>query len=134
MRFTAVVDTSALVELVVNPRPNTALAQRLLSGAAAAPELIDVELLGVVRRLNRKGTLTDDQAEFVLGNVRDMPITRTSHRDLVRRCWEIRHTVSSRDAFFVALAELLDAPLVTCDGKLARSHGHDAAIEVYPVS
>ncbi|GAA1352578.1 type II toxin-antitoxin system VapC family toxin [Saccharothrix algeriensis] len=134
MNFTAVVDTSALIELFVNPKPNTKLAQRLFVGQVAAPELLDVEVQKVVHRLHRSGVLDSEQAQFVMGNIWDAPITRLGHQPLRHRAWAIRHTVSAYDAFYVASAEQLGVPLVTCDGKLARAHGHEAEIELYPVS
>jgi predicted nucleic acid-binding protein len=67
-------------------------------------------------------------------DLRSLPITETSHLALVSRMWELRHSITAYDAAYVALAEHLDVPLITCDGKLARSHGHNAKIELYPVS
>ncbi|HWD23638.1 MAG TPA: type II toxin-antitoxin system VapC family toxin [Burkholderiales bacterium] len=61
---------------------------------------------------------------------RDLLIERHAHADLLPRIWQLRESVSARDASYIALAEALDAPLVTCDAKLARSHGHSAQIEL----
>ena len=64
----------------------------------------------------------------------DAPIVRVPHRPLIERIWELRHTITAYDASYVALAELLDVPLVTCDAKLATSNGHKAEIELYESS
>lgn len=62
------------------------------------------------------------------------PVTRAPHRPLLRRVWELRHSIRPYDAAFVALAERLDVPLVTCDARLAKSNGHTAEVELYPIS
>ncbi len=49
---------------------------------------------------------------------------------LLERIWELRHNVTASDAAYIALAEALEAPLVTCDARLTRSTGHDARIEL----
>lgn len=60
-----------------------------------------------------------------------MPIQRYPHIYLLPRVWDLRHNLTAYDAVYVALAELLEAPLVTRDRRLARAVGHDAAIEVF---
>ena len=60
----------------------------------------------------------------------DLPVHRHPHDILLPRIWELRRSVTAYDAAYVALAEALDAPLLTRDGKLARSHGHRARIEL----
>ena len=57
-------------------------------------------------------------------------IKRSEHKDLQERVWTLRDSVTAYDAAYVVLAEILDAPLITCDSKLARSHGHKARIEL----
>ena len=100
----------------------------------AAPDLIDVEACNVLRRLERGGKLDSEQASTAMATLESVPIARVPHRALLRRAWAMRHSVATYDATYVALAEQLDLPLVTCDAKLARSHGHSAKIELYPVS
>ncbi|MFC6088800.1 type II toxin-antitoxin system VapC family toxin [Saccharothrix lopnurensis] len=134
MNFTAVVDNSALIEFFVNPKPNRRLENRLFTGTAAAPELIDAEAFKVIRRLHLNAVLTEPQATGIMQRVHEAPITRFTHRALSQRAWEIRHAVSAFDAFYVALAEQLGVPLITCDKRLAGANGHNADIEVYPVS
>lgn len=134
MSFTVVVDNSALIEFFVNPKPNAELEKRLFTGTAAAPELIDAEAFRVIRHLELNRTLTEPQATGILRLVHEAPIARFPNRALLQRAWEIRHAVSAFDSLYVALAEHLRVPLVTCDKRLTGSNGHNAEIEVYPVS
>ncbi len=82
----------------------------------------------------RHKLLTSDQALTTVTWLQEAPIVRVSHRPLLRRAWELRHAISAYDALYVALAELLDVPLITCDAKLGGSNGHQARVEVYPAS
>lgn len=125
-----VVDASALIELAVSPQPNTALYRRVRAGTGAAPEILDVEALHVLRRLERGG-LAPQVVEGAVRDVRSTAIARMSHRPLLDRVWELRHTVSAYDACYVALAERLSVPLLTCDARLGRAHGHDAEVIAY---
>lgn len=134
MSFTAVLDNSALIEFLVNPKPNIALAQRMFTGTIAAPEVIDAEVFKVIRGLNLRGELTTEQATAVMQTVQEAPIVRFSHRGLLPRAWAIRHSLSAFDSLYVALAEQLDVPLITCDEKMTGSNSHQARFEVYPVS
>lgn len=128
-----VLDASALVELAVGPAP-AALARRALTGSGAAPELIDIESLQAVRGLLRSGALDLAAAGQVAARLSDAPVLRVPHRGLLERVWSLRDTVSAYDAAYVALAEQLAVPLLTCDARLGRALGHDAEIEVFPRS
>ena len=57
-------------------------------------------------------------------------VARIEHKDMLERIWSLRDSVTAYDAAYVALAEILDCPLITCDARLARSHGHKARIEL----
>ncbi|HEY6424973.1 MAG TPA: type II toxin-antitoxin system VapC family toxin [Pseudonocardiaceae bacterium] len=127
-----VLDASALVALAAMTAPDADLRKRALTGAGAAPELIDVEAVHAVRRLVRRGEMTDEDGRRKVRAIRDAPISRMSHRQLLDRVWELRHAVSAYDAAYVALAERLSVPLLTCDGRLAKAHGHRAEIVHYP--
>jgi len=130
----AVIDTSALIEVLTGKDPDIKLRRRVLLGDLAAPDLLDPESMHVLRKLTHKGDIIDSEAGEVLKDIRDMAIARSPHRPLVDRAWELKNAISAYDAFFVALAEQLDVPLITCDAKLARSNGHSATIELYPLS
>ncbi|HEX8868607.1 MAG TPA: type II toxin-antitoxin system VapC family toxin [Lentzea sp.] len=134
MSFTAVVDTSALMEFLIGANPDPELVKRLLTSTSAAPQLVTAESLHVLRKLTRRGLLTDEQAEAALANVLDAPIALIDHPPLAGRVWELRHAATAYDALYLALAEQLDVPLVTCDARLAGASGHNADVEVYPIS
>jgi len=127
-----VVDASALVELVSARPPPLRLTARLLgSNDLHAPHLVDVEATHGLGRLVMSGELTAERASDARVDLSELKITRYAHHHLLARAWELRHTVSTYDAVYVSLAELLPAPLVTCDARLAGSTGHDAEIELY---
>lgn len=127
-----VVDTSALLNaLVAKDRP-PGLTERLSAdGDLHAPHLIDVEIVSALRRLNGSNELTDDRAADALSDFAETSISRYPHTELRSRAWEMRHNLTAYDAMFVALAEQLGVPLVTCCRRLAHASGHDAMIELY---
>lgn len=126
-----VIDASALVELATSSEPNAELRRIALTGSGGAPELIDLEAVQTVRGLVRRGALSDPEGREVVASVRDSPIARLAHRPLLGRVWELRSSITAYDASYVALAEQLDVPLLTCDGHLARAHGHRARIQLF---
>ena len=126
-----VVDASAVVHDVALKQID-ALPDRLRQGGTLhAPHLIDVEVTHALRGLVARGELSIDGAASARADAADMPITLYPHALLLERAWELRDTLSTYDAVYVALAELLPAPLVTCDARLAASRGHGAEIELY---
>jgi predicted nucleic acid-binding protein len=126
-----VVDTSAIVTMLIEDPPVPALVDRLLGRDLHAPHLIDVEFLHVLRRFLATGRVPLTRADAVRADFSALRITRYPHTLLLDRMWELRENLTAYDATFVALAEVLDAPLVTTDARLAAAPGHRAAIEVY---
>ncbi|GAA1211664.1 type II toxin-antitoxin system VapC family toxin [Prauserella alba] len=129
-----VLDASALVEVMAARDPNPALMRRVFTGRAAAPELIDVEVLNSVRKHVHRGVMEAGVAEHVVAKLGQFPVERSPHRALVRRVWELRHAVTPYDATYIALAEELDIPVVTTDARLGGSNGHAVEVEVYLTS
>ncbi|MEZ0449927.1 type II toxin-antitoxin system VapC family toxin [Cellulomonas sp. ICMP 17802] len=123
-----VVDASVVVDFLLEP---DRLRERFRAGGddLHAPAHLDVEVLGAVRRLAQRGTLTVGRARGAVDDLVDLPLTRYDVTPLLRRSWELREQVSAYDAPYVALAEALDATLLTRDERLARAHGHTARIE-----
>jgi predicted nucleic acid-binding protein len=84
----------------------------------------------VLRRYVRDKTIAAQRGQEALEDLGDLPLNRYPHDFLIPRVWEFRATLTAYDAVYVALAELLDAPLLTCDGKIASAPGHHATVEV----
>ncbi len=103
---------------------------RLRDEEVAAPELIDLEVLSVLRRQLSVGALDARRARLALDDLFDMPMQRASHRPLLGRCWELRENLTPYDAAYVALAEALGAPLLTADTHLANAPGVACTIEL----
>lgn len=126
-----VVDASVLVvALVDDGHDGQAARARLRTEALLAPEILDLEVLSVVRRAHRAGALTEQRAVMVMRDLQALPLRRAPHRPLLGRCWELRDTVSVYDAAYVALAEATEATLLTGDGRLARAAGPVCAVEL----
>ena len=130
-----VVDTSAVVAALVGRPPDRRLADRLgTDGDLHAPHLLDVELLHALRRLVRTGALTRERAADARADFAELAVVRYGHEALADRSWELRDSLTAYDATFVALAEALEVPLVTCDARLARAPSHRAAVELFPAA
>jgi len=126
-----VVDASCLFEVVADTPRAAQIAERLAADPdQAAPEVIDVEVLGVVRAQYLRGHLDGTAAAQAVSDLRDWPGERHSHRWMLERVWQLRDSVRGWDAFYVVLAEALDATLLTLDARLARAHGPTCRIEV----
>ncbi len=126
-----VVDASVLaVALADDGSDGDAARARLRGETLAAPELVDLEVASVLRRQNRAGMLDDRRAELAIIDLGALPMVRASHLALLRRCWELRENVTTYDAAYVALAEALDATLLTGDRRLAHAAGPTCTIEL----
>jgi predicted nucleic acid-binding protein len=91
--------------------------------------VVDVEALQGLRRLVRTREVSSGRADGAIADLIDLHLHRHPHVDLLGRAWKLRENVSAYDAAYIALAEALDAPPVTCDSPLAASPGHAALIE-----
>lgn len=126
-----VVDASCLYEVLTDAEQAEQVRERLsLDTDQAAPHVIDAEVLGVLRRDHMLGRLDATAARQAVDDLRDWPGERYGHRALLERAWEIRHTVRTWDAMYVALAEALGATLLTLDGRLGRVEGLECRVEV----
>ena len=126
-----VVDASVLVATLADDGRDGARARNRLVGCElAAPELVDLEVASALRRLVAAKQVTVRRAELALSDLLDLPLRRAAHEPLLRRCWELRRNVSVYDAAYVALAEALDAVLLTADARLSRAPGLDCAVEL----
>lgn len=127
-----VVDTSAVIGALTGRPPSGELMERLATDSdLSAPHLLDVEFLHALRRLVRDRELSEDRAADARADFAALTITRYEHTLVADRVWELRHSLTAYDATFVALAELLDAPLASFDGRLARASAHHATVELF---
>lgn len=120
-----------MFEVVADTDRAESIRQRLAADDdQAAPHVVDVEVFAVIRRQLMLGRLDETSARQAVDDLRDWPGERWSHRPLLDRAWELRDNVRGWDAMYVALAEALDATLITLDGRLAASTGPTCPIEV----
>jgi predicted nucleic acid-binding protein len=80
--------------------------------------------------MSQRQDISVARAEQALDDLTRLAILRHAHQPLIARIWQIRDAITAYDGAYIALAEALGAPLLTCDGKLARAHGHNAVIEL----
>jgi len=127
-----VVDSSALIEVLLRSS-GAALAEPRLFAAGEtlhAPHLIDVETAPVLRRHAAGGEIDGARGRAALTDLADFPLRRYPHDFLLPRVWDLRQNLTAYDAVYVALAEALDATLLTRDRRLAVASGHRARVEV----
>lgn len=128
-----VVDASVLVEFL-GGGPNSRLVDERLSAEEHtlwAPHLVDAEIGQALRRRVRQGRLDVELARGALREVQDLPIERVEHELLIHVAWDLRENFSFYDALYVALALMLDEPLLTFDARLARAGaGTGAALPI----
>jgi predicted nucleic acid-binding protein len=129
-----VIDCSAAIDALLEPR-DTRLVERLSHARELhAPHLLDVEMLHALRRLVATGKLTAERAEYVREDFAALRIRRYAHHPFADRIWALRDNLTAYDAAFVALAEALAVPIVTCDARLATAPVHGAEVELFGVS
>lgn len=127
-----VVDTSAIIDALLDLKGNQALRDRIVSdGDVHAPHLIDVEFIHALRRLVAERAISIERADTCRQDFSVTAIRRYPHVDLRDRIWELRSNFSAYDAAFVSLAEALDSPLVTVDARLARSARRLVTVESF---
>jgi predicted nucleic acid-binding protein len=117
-----VVDASVLAPALADDADDGDRARSRLDGERlVAPELVDLEVLSVVRRAMRAGGLSGRRARQALDDLAALPLRRAPHLPLVDRIWELRENITPYDAAYVALAEAIGVVLLTADAKLASS-------------
>ena len=126
-------DASAVIEWLTQTSAGQIIENRIYRNRESlhAPHLLDLEVVQVLRRLARVGTISDQRAETAMQDLLKLQIIRYPHFVLLRRIWQYRHNLSAYDAAYVALAERLDAVLITRDRKLAAGLVYHAKIEVF---
>lgn len=126
-----VVDASVLAPALADDGADGDLARRRLRGERlVAPELVDLEVLSTLRRAARGGRLDERRSGQALDDLATLPLRRVSHLPLLGRVWELRDNLTAYDAAYVALAEALDALLLTGDGAMGKASGVRCEVEV----
>lgn len=120
-----VLDASALVELILDTPAGRIVAARIADPAEGlhVPHLADIEVMQALRRYVRDGELDTAAAEMALDDFRALDLQRHAHEPLLERVWQLRKNLTAYDAVYVALAEVIDGVLLTCDGPLSRAPG-----------
>ena len=116
-----VIDASALFELVIKSELAPAVAQAVGATDMVAPDVVNPEVLSILRRVERRGTLTTRRAVQAVDDLMDAPVRRFSTLPLLAEAWTLRANVSAADACYVVLARILRCPLVTADRKLSQA-------------
>jgi predicted nucleic acid-binding protein len=115
-----VIDASSVVEVLRESALGDRVADVMRGSTLAAPAQLDAEVLSALGRLTRAATLTEAAAERALRQLMRLPVERYPLSPLLSRAWELRKNIALRDGLYVACAEIIDAPLLTLDGGLAR--------------
>ena len=129
-----VLDASAALEAFLGTGPNAPYIRFRIQApdeSVHAPHLLDVEMLHALRGMVLRGDVSRTRSEEVRADFADLRWSRYSHAAFLDRIWELKENLTAYDAAYVALAEALNAPLVTTDARLARAPGIRTEVEVY---
>jgi len=127
-----VLDASAVLELLLRTSAGRRLAERLRTPRTIlhAPHLVDVEVTQAVRRYVLSGALSEPRGRLALRHLAELDLERHAHTLLLPRIWALRGNLTAYDAAYVALAEVLEATLITSDRRLAAAPGILAEVEL----
>ncbi len=127
-----VIDASAIVEVLLQKNGAEGIEARIFRPGETlhCPHLLDLEVMQALRRCFRNRELDGDRSLQAIADLEGLPLKRYAHDPFLGRIWDLRQNLTAYDACYVALAEALDAPLLTCDSRLASAPGHRAVVEV----
>ncbi len=126
-----VLDASATIELLGRTPEGERVADRIAGERSLhAPHLLDVEVAQVIRRRCAARLVPLQRAREMFEDFRELPIKRHEHFTLMGRIWELRHNFTAYDACYIALAELLNATLLTRDSAMVLLKTHKAQVEL----
>jgi predicted nucleic acid-binding protein len=119
-----IIDASVVVAALVDSGPHGDWAEEILSGGLLqAPELVLAEATNIFRRLERATLIATSEANAAQDDLMQLDIELFPFEPFADRIWELRHNVTSYDAWYVAIAEALKLPLATLDEPLSKSTG-----------
>jgi predicted nucleic acid-binding protein len=122
--MSVVIDSSVLIAALLDTGPQGSWAEEVLAGGALhAPELIRAEATNTLRRLERAKHISTAEANAAHDDLTQLTLELFSFDPFAERIWALRHTVTSYDAWYVAVAEALRLPLATLDRKLSKASG-----------
>ncbi len=129
-----VLDASAVVAVLVGQGPGAERIRQKVEGPGQSlhvPHVMDLEVLHALRRQTLLGTISSRRSAESIEDLKNLAFVRYPHATLVDRIWSLKDNLTAYDAAYVALAEALDAPLVTMDARLSQAPGIRAAVDVY---
>ena len=125
-----IVDASVIAPALADDDEDGERARSRLRGERlTAPEVLDLEVVSVIRKALLGGALTRRRAGLALADLVDLDLERVSHRPMLARIWELHQNLTPYDAAYVALAETIDATLITADRRLSLAPGPRCTIE-----
>lgn len=134
-----VLDASAAVDVLLNFQPNAMRVRERIKQEDSedprenlhVPHLFGVEVLHALRRLTLAGYVSGARGNRAVNAMLNMRLTRYPHEPFLKRIWELKQNISAYDAAYIALAETIEAPLITTDRRLAQAPTHRAKVELY---
>ena len=131
--MTLVVDVSLVTAALIDSGPDGTWAEQLLvSDDLAAPHLMPVEVANILRRASLVGDLSEDAATLAHGDLQALRVALFPYAPFADRAWELRKNLTIYDAWYVALAETLEARLATLDARLGRAAGPRCEFVISP--
>lgn len=133
--MTLVIDASLVVSALVDTGTTGRWAESLLAGTQLnAPHLMPVEVANILRRAAARGEITPDVASMAHSDLLDLRVELFPYAPFAPRVWELRDTVTTHDAWYIALAESLGSNVATLDRRLTRATGPHCGFETPPTT